>query len=129
MAQTQSITRRVSKGSNLLVVVPNAGLTTLMVLNVERSTRLGFQMLVAAQALAAFQVSARTHPDGAFFLISAAITGAAGLFTYASGTLATQAVGTGAFVMDTRGLYEVKIEATSGNVAGSTVSAYAEGQE
>lgn len=129
MAQTQSISRRVSKASNLLVVVPNAGLTTLLTMNVERCARVGFQMLVAAQALAAFQVSARTHPDGAFFLISAAVAGAAGLFTYASGTLTTQAVGTGAFVMDCRGLYEIKIEATSGNVAGSTVSAYAEGQE
>jgi hypothetical protein len=126
MAQFSSSSKSVNKAENLAVSVALSGLTTLLVMSVERMSRLGFEMAVSVNALDQFQVSARTHPNAPFFLLSSAITAApAGLFLFATGTLATQGVGTGAFVMDCRGLYEIKVEASCAVGAG-TVSAYAE---
>jgi hypothetical protein len=111
------------------VEVAQSGLTTLCTINVENYERLIAQIVVAGQALDAFQIQVQTNGD--FFSLystAADFTSPQGLLVGSSGDLTTQAVGTGWLILDVRGVSHVRLQASSGNVAGSTVSVYAGGQ-
>ena len=133
MAQTQtvkqnSMARKFVEVINLLVAVPQTGNTEVGRILVEGCDRLAAEVLVAGQALDAFVVKGKCTKDGAdITLFSAALdyTTPAGIVIDASGDLTSQAVGTGWLVLDVRGFYDISLHASSGNVAGSTVSIHA----
>ncbi|MHB8388023.1 MAG: hypothetical protein ACYDBH_00415 [Acidobacteriaceae bacterium] len=88
--------------------------------------RLGFEFDLTTQALSAFLVEGRFHPDDSYHTITNAVTATpAGLILAASGTLASQAAGSsGWFIMDVGGLYDVRVSATAA-VSGAVVTARA----
>jgi hypothetical protein len=115
----------------LSVSVVQSGNTDVAVIDVKDVSRLCVEIVVAGQALDAFNVLARFHPSGSFqtlFSVAGDYTGVVGLLQGTSGDLTTQAVGSGWFIMDTLGIDAIKLQASSGNAAGSTVSVYAGGQ-
>lgn len=130
VTQRCEIKRQRLEAKNEAVTVAQSGNTTLLDLDVSGLERLAVQLAVTGQALDAFLVQA-TPPDGTlatYFSAAADFTSPAGLIIDASGDLTVlAAAATGWFVMDVRGLSKVKILASSGNIAGSTVSAYAGG--
>ena len=90
---------------------------------------IGVSFDVATNALDVFTVSAKFHPDDTFHSLYTAIDATpteSPLVIAASGTLASQGAGTtGWFIMDTRGIYAIKIS-VSGTVADTTdVNIYA----
>jgi hypothetical protein len=92
-------------------------------------TRIGVSFGVVTNALDVFTVSAKFHPDDTWHSLYAAITATpGGAIIAASGTLAsTAAAGSGWFILDTRGIYAIKIT-VSGTVADTTeVDIYASG--
>lgn len=116
--------------SNLAVAVPQTGNTTLLTIPCHGVKQIMVQVVVSGQALDAFLIQARPTLDAALstlYSAAADFTAPKGLLIGASGDLTAQAVGTGWFIMDVTGLAEVAVLASSGNVAGSTVSAYCGG--
>lgn len=113
------------------VTVPAASNTTILQLPVSGLERIVVQFAVATQALDAFLIKAKAHPDASditLYSAAADFTTPAGLLLGASGDLTTvAAAGTGWFIMDVRGLHEVTIQA-SGAVDSAVVTAYAGGQ-
>ena len=131
MAQVTSVTPGRVQVSNASVAVPQSGNTTILDIPTDAVEQVGISVVVAGFALDTFLVQGQFHPDSAFVtLFSAAgdFTSPAGLVIDASGDLTIQAVGTGWLVLNTRPLYAVRVQCSSGNAAGSTVSAYATGK-
>lgn len=121
--------QRMLEASNLALAVPASGNTTLLEIPVKGLERIFVQFDVTSNAFDAFIISARASRDASYAVLYNAAGDflvPQGLLLGASGDLTTQAVGSGWFIMDVRGLNEVKVEA-SGNGA-STVSIYAGGQ-
>jgi hypothetical protein len=108
-----------------------AGNTELLKLNVVGTTRLFVQIAVATQALDAFIVAAKAHQEAtAVTMYSAAadFTSPGDPMVDASGDLTTTAAaGTGWFVMNTFGLFEITISASAA-VNGAVVTIFACGQ-
>ena len=86
------------------------------------------QVAVTGQALDQFVISARTSPNAPFSILynqASHYINPKGLLVGASGDLTTLPAGSvGDLQMDVIGLHEVKIQVSSGNAAGSIVSAY-----
>lgn len=123
------IKQRFKEASNLAVAVPASGNTTLLTIPVEGLERIFVQLDVTDNALDAFLIRSRCSKDATtttLYSTSGAFTSPAGLLVGASGDLTAQAVGSGWFIMDVRGLWDVTIQA-SGNGA-ATVSIFAGGQ-
>jgi hypothetical protein len=120
-----------SAASALAVACPAAGNTALLTIPVAGLEQIFVQISVATQALDAFLVQGRCSADAAFAtLYSAAgdFTSPVGLILDASGDLTIlAAAASGWFLMDVRGLYEVKLLA-SGAVNNAAVTVYAGGK-
>lgn len=132
MAQTMEVTGRALSASNVGVTVAQSGNTTLLEVPVEQLSALGVSISVTGQDLDAFVIQGRMSRDDAYqTLYSAAgdFTSPAGAVIDASGDLTVLAAAASGWVMiNTLGLYSVKVLASSGNVAGSTVTARAIGK-
>ena len=119
------------KQQALNVAVAQAGNTTLLSVFTAYTSRLFVACTVADQDLDAFVISAQPYLAPAmvtFYSASGDYTSPAGLLLGTSTDLTTLAAkSTGWFIMDTTGIDEVQVAASSGNVAGSTVSCYAGG--
>jgi hypothetical protein len=118
------------KNINCVAVLTNAGDQTLETIPVDTLERLAIQIKVERCHLAAFKIQVRFHASGDYItLYSAAAdyTAPSGLLIGASGDLTTQAVGSGWFIMDVRALESVRVLASSGSAAGSTVILYGKG--
>lgn len=111
------------------VAVAQAGNATLLEVTTLGADRMLLTAACVGQALDAFIVQGRPHPEGAYVtLVSAGTdyTNDVAPVINASGDLTTLAAGsTGWVLLDVRGLESVKVLASSGNVAGSTVSVFA----
>lgn len=134
MAQTSSKTpTSLEAYSGAAVAIPQTGNTVFLTLDVRDMTYLAFQVAVAAQDLDAFVIEGRTHQDAPYFTIANSagdFTSPAGFMIKASASLVTlAAAGTGWVLMDVRGLTDVRLSASSGNVAGSTITAYAQARK
>jgi hypothetical protein len=132
-----------SKGGNLLVAnrhtadasgavtVPAASNTALLTISCAGLERIAVQVGVITQALDAFLIQGRCSADAAFATLYSAgadYTSPAGLLIDASGDLtAIAAAGSGWFVMDVRGLYEVKLLASAA-VDSAAVTVFVGGQ-
>ena len=136
MAQTYDVVqlnanKRLMRAGNASVAVPQSGNTTLLEIPVESFEQILVEAAVSGKLLDAFTVQVKSHPDGSYLTIASAAgdyTSPTGLMVKASGDITTQAAGTsGWFILDTRGVAWVKVVASSGDAAGSTVSAYAGG--
>jgi hypothetical protein len=137
MAQVTTPTNRNPYGSqlrdakNLAVTVPATGNTTLLSLRVDGLERIFVQFTVATQALDAFIIQARCSADATATTIASAAgdyTSPTGLMIKASGDLTgVAAAGSGWFVMDVRGLFEVNVLASAA-VDSAAVSIYAGGR-
>lgn len=132
MAQETSVLPEKVLAANVGVTVPQAGNTELLDIPVDDVSFLGLEITATGQALDAFVVQGRMSADGAYqTLYSAAIdfTTPAGLVVDASGDLTTLNAGaSGWLLLNVLPLYSVKFLASSGNVAGSTVTARAIGR-
>lgn len=132
MAQTISVMPGRVAADNVSVAVAQGGNTTLLELPVDTIAALGVSLTVADQALDAFIVQGRMSPSDAYqTLYSAAgdFTSPTGAVIDASGDLTTLAAGSSGWLMlNTLGLHSIKILASSGNVAGSTVTVRAIGK-
>lgn len=121
-----------TSSSALAVVVPGAGNTELITIPTAGLARIFVQFTVATQALDTFLIQAKASADAAYAtLYSAAghFTAPSGLLVWASGDLtAVAAAGSGAFVMDVRGLHSVRVLASAAADSAS-VSVYMGGQE
>lgn len=112
------------------VTVPQSGDTLVLIIDTLLARRIFVRCDVASNALDAFIIKGRRSVDStATQLYSAAgdYTTPTGALVWASGDLTAQAVGSGAFLMDTIGIEEITLYASSGNAAGSTVTCYAGG--
>ena len=123
--------KRILRSANEALSVPATGNTTLLDLDVSDIERIYVQIQPTVQALDAFIVAIMPHSSGAFSTIAsvaADYTSPSGLMVGASGDLTIlAAAATGWFILDTKGLARVRIQA-SANVAGAaTVSTYAGG--
>lgn len=112
-----STPRRLLSLTNLAVAVPAAGNTTLATIQVSGVDRIFAQFVLTGFAFDVFRISAKPHTDAAmslFYSAAAAFTGPQGLIVGASGDLTTlAAASTGWFIMDTRGLESVLVEASA----------------
>lgn len=119
------------RAANLAVSVPASGNTTLLQIPVRGLERIFVQFDVSSFNLDAFIIGARCSEDAAtstLYSSAGSYTSPTGLLIGASGDLtAVAAAGSGWFIMDVRGLFEVTIQAsaTGGTAA---VSIYAGGQ-
>jgi hypothetical protein len=99
------------------VTVPGTGNTTLLQVKVQGLERIFVQLSATTQALDAFLIQGKAHADATaltLFSAGADFTSPAGLMIDASGDLTGLAASaSGWFVMDVRGLYEVKILASA----------------
>jgi hypothetical protein len=123
------IKQRFKEAKNLAVAVAASGNTTLLSIPVDGLERIFVQLDVTDNALDAFLIQARCSRDATattLYSTAGAFTSPVGLLVGASGDLTTQAIGSGWFILDVRGLCEVTILA-SGNGA-ATVSIFAGGQ-
>ena len=132
MAQTMEVTGRALSAANVAVAVAQTGNTTLLEVPVEQLAALGISLSVADQALDTFLVQGRMSRDDTYQTIYSAaadFTTPAGAVIDASSDLTTLASGASGWVMlNTLGLYSVKVLASSGNVAGSAVTIRAIGK-
>ena len=134
--QDFSLRKRILRASNLSVAVAQAGNTTILEVDVREMDRLFVQVDVTGQALDAFAIAAKTHSNGAYQTLYSTVadftfTGATGpgILVGTSGDLTIiAAAASGWFILDVSGLAFVRVQVSSGNVAGSTVSAYAGGE-
>lgn len=135
MAQTISTPKgspaNLFNAKNASVTVPATGNTTLLTLPVRGVTRIFVQLSVATQALDAFIIAAKAHPDATAITIASAaadFTGPADPIVDTSGDLtAIAASGAGWFVMNTAGMHEVTISASAA-VDSAVVTIYAAGE-
>lgn len=134
MAQSNAIAHIQQVGfrtwENLAVAVPASGLTTLLQCNTRNVSRVFVQLDVTSNALDQFVISAKSTENGTattLFNTTAHFTTlpAGGILKGTSGDLTTQAVGSGFFLLETLGIYEITVQA-SGNGA-ATVSIYGGG--
>lgn len=100
------------------IAVAAAGLTELVTIIVGDLQRVFFQVRNdGAQAFDAFVISFKAHEDAPWVAVydtGAEFTAPAGLLVGASGDLTALASGaTGWFILDTLGLYAVKVEASA----------------
>jgi len=120
--------RQILIAENLAVAVPATGNTVLLIMPTLGMKNLGVEIKPTVHALDAFIIAARFGPNSDFVtLYSSAgqFTSPAGLLIGASGDLTALAAGaTGWFVLDIRGLYEVRVSASS-TTDGTLVDAYA----
>jgi hypothetical protein len=126
MAQTGGLSNvqlrpRFQLENTAAVTIPATGNTEILTMMLEGAIEhLAVSITVAVHSIDGFLVEVQFHPDGSWVTLTSSITSTpAGLILSASGTLASQAVGTGWFVMDTRGIYGVRISA-SGSVDDTT---------
>ena len=113
----------ISTGS-IAATITNAGVAEVCRFAVE-GNRLGVEVAVVTNALAAFEIHAQFHRSGAFvklYSTSGNYTSPTGILVGASGDLTAQAVGSGFFLMDVAGMSQVLIKANSGNAGGSGVT-------
>lgn len=117
---------------NEALAIPQTGNTVLLTVPVHGLQDLAVQLSNADQALDALIVEGRVHEDAAFFTIASVagdFTSPTGFMLKASGSPVTLGAGSSAwFLMDVRGLFEVRVSASSGNVAGSELTGYARGR-
>jgi len=122
--------KRILRASNTALSVAAAGNTTLLDLDVRDIERIYVQVAPTTNGFDTFIVAIQSHSDGAYSTIASAAadyTAPAGLMVGASADLTTlAAAATGWFILDTRGLARVRIQA-SGSGGAATVSAYAGG--
>lgn len=114
---------------NLAVTVAQAGLTTLATVeDLADTVRMYFEVTTGTQAFDAFEIQVKAHPSGSWNAVYNAtgdFTTPAGLLVGASGDLTALALSTlGWFIMETRGLYGVRVQASCGNVAGTSCNVY-----
>lgn len=131
MAQVTSSTPGHVEAINASVAVIQAGNTDILVVPTANIKEVGFGITVAGFALDTFLVLGQFHKESAFVTLyssAGSFTSPAGLVVAASGDLTTQAVGTGWLILDTKPLYAVKLQCSSVNASGSTVTATAIGQ-
>ena len=130
--QDFEIKTRILLSNNLSVAVAQAGNTTIFERDVRGVDRLFLEAAVTGQALDAFIIQAKSHPDGSYqtlYSTAGDYTGPTGILVGTSGDLTIIAAGaSGWFIMDVSSLAFVRVQASSGNVAGSTVSVYAGGE-
>ena len=126
MAQTSSLVgtqlRPVFQAANSAAVTcPAAGNTEVLTMILQHMIQnLMVSLTVAVNSIDGFLVEVQFHPEGPWVTLTSAVTATpSGLILAASGTLASQAVGTGWFLMDVRGLYGVRVSA-SGTVDDTT---------
>lgn len=102
---------------SVVTALPATGNTDVLELPTLGLKNIGVAFTPAVNAIDAFIVSAKFHPDDTYHTLYNAITSTpAGLIIAASGTLASTGAGTTAwFTMDVRGIYSIKI-----SVSGST---------
>jgi hypothetical protein len=122
-------TERHVYASNPSVTVAQAGLTTILeVPEIADTVRCFCQIDAGSQALDAFEIQVKVHPDGdwvALYNASGDFTTPAGLLVGASGDLTGLALSTtGWFIMETRGLYGIRLQASCDNAAGSVCDVY-----
>ena len=136
MAQVGMSTPRGSlrvTAKNVAASVSNSGTTVLLDIVTEAIEKVSFQVDNTVQALAAFIVEGRVHPDAAYVTIASAagdFSAPSGRILTASGALVTlAAAASGRFDLDTSGLYSVRVSATGGNATPSVVSIYAGGSQ
>lgn len=114
---------------NLAVNVAQSGLTTLaQVEDMADTVRTVFQVTAGAQALDAFEIQVKAHQNGDWLTLYSAtgdFTTPAGILVGASGDLtALTATSKGWFIMETRGLYGIRVQASCANVAGTSCNVY-----
>ncbi|MBT9176718.1 MAG: hypothetical protein DDT20_01040 [Firmicutes bacterium] len=119
MSQVSSLTgpqsRPLFRAENTAAqVIPAAGDTILLTMSLGGIIQnLAVALTVGVNALDAFIVEAQFHPNGGWVMLTNAVTATpAGLILAASGTLASQPVGTGWFIMNARGLQGVRVSAS-----------------
>jgi hypothetical protein len=133
MVQTFTLLKNGSQftASNAAVSCPASGNTELLKLPVVGITRIFVQLSVATQALDAFIIAGKAHPDATAVTIASAaadFTSPADPIVDASGDLTTiAAAGTGWFIMNVAGFYQITISA-SGAVNNAAVTIYASGE-
>ena len=112
---------------NANVAVANT-LTEIATIEVAGLSRLFLQVTVANHALSQFVISARATnnaPWSVLYATSDDYQTPRGILIGVSGDLSTLGAGeVGDIVLDVRGFYELKFEASSGNAAGSNVSVF-----
>jgi hypothetical protein len=131
MAQTSSTAGgkdlRVMLAENLNQVIPAAGNTTVLEIITLGLRRVGVEIVVGVNNLDQLIMNFKLHPNGSWIPHAAITATPGGLILFATGTLATQAVGTGAFTVNVEGIYAIQVVA-SGTVADTTtVTARASG--
>ncbi len=102
--------------SNAVTNIPATGNTELLEIQTGDIEQLAVEIVMSAdQALDAFIMQAKVHPDSAYVQITAAITATpGGVVLAASGTLATLAAGaTGWALLDVRPFYSVRFLASA----------------
>ncbi len=113
----------ISTGS-FSATITNSGATEICRFAVN-GRRIGAEVLVATNTLAAFEIHAQFHPNGAFislFSTSGHYTSPSGVLVGASGDLTGQVAGSGFFLMDVDGISQLLIKANSASAGGSTVT-------
>jgi hypothetical protein len=137
MAQTNvfdtagPITRKVIAAKNEAVSVAGTGNTTLLHVPCAGLERIFVQFSVTTQALDAFLIQAKASADATLttlYSAAADFTAPTGLLVGASGDLTTTAAAaSGWFILDVRGLFEVKVLASAA-LDSAAVSVYMGGQ-
>lgn len=116
--------------NNLALAVPNSN-TQILKIPCLGLKRIFVTVGVATNALAGFNIQAQATAAGpavTFFSVAGDFTTPKGILVAASGDLTTLAAGaTGWFILEVEGLAYVIVNATSGNVGGSTLTVYAGG--
>ncbi len=132
MAQVTSKMPGSLRATNAAVAVPQAGSTQILDLNVEDISFLGVSIAVTSKLLGGFVIWAKMSPDDAFQIVrnsAGQFTAPTGIVLDASGDLTIQAAATsGWLLLDVLPFYAVQIYASSGDAAGSTVTAVATGK-
>ena len=117
---------------NESVTVVQTGNTALIEVDTSCIETLAVEAVVTGQNLDAFVVQGKVHPESTYVTLASATadyTTPKSPIIRASGDLTGITAGaTGWFLMDVRPFYSVKVLASSGNVAGSTVTARAIGR-
>jgi len=114
------------------VSVAQAGTTEILHLMVRGIKVLFIQVTATGQALDAFTIQSKCHPNAPFvtdYSIATDYTSPAGIMIGSDESdLTTLAAGASGWVrLEVSGTYEVKVIASSANIAGSTVTVYAGG--
>ncbi len=134
MAQESSLTggqiRQLLTAKNLAVAVAGTGNTDLLEFICAGIEQIGVEIKPTVHALDAFLIQAKFHPSGDYVTLyssAGSFTSPAGLLLGASGDLTIlAAAATGWFILDTRGLYAVRVQC-SGAADGTLVDVYAGG--